>query len=620
MIKNADKIKKIPFSAIILLILISILLMSSKNMIMSSASYPCATKITSANAVVSASDVSDSKTYNEKISLPHTFKHLDARTPVTVTTHVSLKADDQIFIKTVYSPAKVYLDGDLIYEFGKAENYPAFMKDPATELYMISTDGYTGDTELRIEYLSPVTRSSLTIYPPIYGAYKSLFFTLLNTYKWSFLIALLELCAGILFVFISILLLYYDKDVCKMIFHSGFFSFMVGMWSIGECNYTGVIIKNPTLLYLCAFIGLFSQIIPLLHFCKSAVGFKNPRPIIIVAEIITILDILACILQLSGTLAFSQSMYVFHIILPITLCFLTAYIAYEFVHNQNNRAKRLMIPVGILAIASCAEIINYFTKIMSSLSLLSQIGTIIFIVIMGNIMGLNISDMVKMKKENEKLVFDMNLLENSLAEQKRYNTMITRNEEITRKQRHDLRHQLVVIKELAKDTNPTLTEYLDSLIHSIPHAPKKYCENKAVNSIISHYGAICANESIALETKLNVPESEDSVLDNDLCLVFGNLIENAIEACRRLDNDGCFIRLSADIRYKTLIITMDNSFDGHFKIRDGKYLSSKRNDFGIGLSSIQSVAQKYGGDTEFVAKNRVFQSSLYFQIYTHSIK
>ena len=620
MIINTDKIKKIPFSAIILLILISVLLMSSKKMIMSSANYPYATKITSANAVVSASDVSDSKTYNEEISLPHTFKHLDARTPVTVTTHVSLKADDQIFIKTVYSPAKVYLDGDLIYEFGKAENYPAFMKDPATEQYMISTDGYTGDTELRIKYLSPVTRSSLTIYPPIYGAYKSLLFTLLNTYKWSFLIAILELCAGILFVFISILLLYYDKDVCKMIFHFGFFSFMFGMWSIGECNYTGVLVKNPTLLYLCAFIGLFSQIIPLLHFCKSAVGFKNPRPIIIVAEIITILNILACILQLSGTLAFSQSMYVFHIILPITLCFLTAYIAYEFVHNQNNRAKRLMIPVGILAVASCAEIINYLTKIMSSLSLLSQIGTIIFIVIMGNIMGLNISDMVKMKKENEKLVFDMNLLENSLAEQKKYNTMITRNEEITRKQRHDLRHQLVVIKELAGDTNPTLTEYLDSLIHSIPHAPKKYCENKAVNSIISHYGAICANESISLETKLNVPESEDSILDNDLCLVFGNLIENAIEACRRLDNDGCFIRLSADIRYKTLIITMDNSFDGHFKIRDGKYLSSKRNDFGIGLSSIQSVAQKYGGDTEFVAKNGVFQSSLYFQIYTHSIK
>ena len=230
-------------------------------------------------------------------------------------------------------------------------------------------------------------------------------------------------------------------------------------------------------------------------------------------------------------------------------------------------------------------------------------------------MGLNISDMVKMKKENEKLVFDMNLLENSLAEQKKYNAMIAKNEEITKKQRHDLRHQLIVIKELAGNKNPSLTEYLDSLIHSIPHVPKKYCENKAVNSIISHYAAICADEAIMLETKLNVPESDNPVLDNDLCLVFGNLIENAIEACRRLNNSGCFIRLNADIRYKTLIITMDNSFDGHFTVRNGKYISSKRNDVGIGLSSIRSVAVKYGGETEFKTKDDVFQSSLYFQLY-----
>ena len=98
MIKITDKIKKIPFSAIILLILISVLLMSSKHMIMSRASYPNATKITSATAVVEASDDSDSKSFNGEITLPYTFRHLDARTPVTVTTHVSLNADDQIFI------------------------------------------------------------------------------------------------------------------------------------------------------------------------------------------------------------------------------------------------------------------------------------------------------------------------------------------------------------------------------------------------------------------------------------------------------------------------------------------------------------------------------------------
>lgn len=615
--KKISAIRNIPYLTIILLTLICILLLSSKNMIMSQASYPEATIVSSAYAVVEGSD-SD----KEEITFPHTFKHLSPRTHVTVTTHINLNKDDPIYIKTVYSPAKVYLDDELIYEFGRTENYPSYMKDPATEGYLIGTDGHSGDTELRIEYLSPVTRSSLTVYSPIYGAYKSLFFTLLKLNKWSFFIALLELAAGVLFIFISLMLLYYDKEVCKMIFHFGFFSLMAGMWSIGECNYTGVIVKNPTLLYLCAFIGLFSQMIPLLYFCRLAVGFKNDKPIIVIAKLLTVLDLVACVLQLSGTVALSQSMYVFHVILPLILCFLTAYIILEAVRSQNSRAKRLMVPVFILALASCAEIINYHLKFVASLSLLYQIGTLLFIIIMGIVMGLNISDMLSIKRENERLIFDMNLLEHSLLEQKKYNSLITTNEQLFKKQRHDLRHQLVAIKGLANTENKQLNEYLDSLIHSIPSAPVSYCENRVVNSILSYYSAICRNENIALETKLIVPETDDAALDNDLCLVFGNLVENAIEACRRMDTldssdetPSRFIRLHAHIHYKTLIITMDNSFDGRVSIQNGKYRSSKRNDYGIGLSSIRSVAGKYDGDVAFEAADGIFQSSVYLQIY-----
>lgn len=76
-----------------------------------------------------------------------------------------------------------------------------------------------------------------------------------------------------------------------------------------------------------------------------------------------------------------------------------------------------------------------------------------------------------------------------------------------------------------------------------------------------------------------------------------------------------FIRLHAHVHYKTLIITMDNSFDGHVSIQNGKYRSSKRDDYGIGLSSIRSVAGKYDGDVAFEAADGIFQSSVYLQIY-----
>lgn len=58
-----------------------------------------------------------------------------------------------------------------------------------------------------------------------------------------------------------------------------------------------------------------------------------------------------------------------------------------------------------------------------------------------------------------------------------------------RQQRHDLRHQLTAIRGLAGEDNPPLNQYIDSLLHDIPVAPRTYCEKQAVNAIVSHYAA-----------------------------------------------------------------------------------------------------------------------------------
>lgn len=58
-----------------------------------------------------------------------------------------------------------------------------------------------------------------------------------------------------------------------------------------------------------------------------------------------------------------------------------------------------------------------------------------------------------------------------------------------RQQRHDLRHQLNAIRGLAGEDNHPLNQYIDSLLHDIPVAPRTYCEKQAVNAIVSHYAA-----------------------------------------------------------------------------------------------------------------------------------
>ena len=183
-----------------------------------------------------------------------------------------------------------------------------------------------------------------------------------------------------------------------------------------------------------------------------------------------------------------------------------------------------------------------------------------------------------------------------------------------RQQRHDLRHQLTAIRGLAKEDNAPLMDYLDNLLNAIPAVPQVYCENSAVNAIVSHYAALCQEQGIETDIRLFIPSQTEQISDAELCVIFGNLMENALEACGRMAEGKKFLRLGSRVHLGLLTIIMENSFDGQVKQEHGKYVSRKRDDYGVGLSSIQAVAKKRGGGAQFEVEDRVFRSSVHVQI------
>lgn len=190
---------------------------------------------------------------------------------------------------------------------------------------------------------------------------------------------------------------------------------------------------------------------------------------------------------------------------------------------------------------------------------------------------------------------------------------LKQNIEQTKEQRHDLRHQLAVIRSYSESgNNSKLTGYLDTLIAAIPDQHGvSYCENPAVNAIVSHYAALAEKSGIELTIKLIVPEHTESISNTNLCVIFGNLLENAIEACERMTEGKRFIRLYSRLQHKTLTIAVDNSFDGTVRKQGERLLSSKRTDFGIGTASVTAVAEKHGGGASFEVDGSVFKVSAY---------
>lgn len=186
----------------------------------------------------------------------------------------------------------------------------------------------------------------------------------------------------------------------------------------------------------------------------------------------------------------------------------------------------------------------------------------------------------------------------------------------TKAQRHDLRHQLMVIRSYSESgNNNKLTDYLNTLIGENPYWQSAvYCENAAVNAIVSHYAALAEKSEIKLSALLTVPGHSEQISDTNLSVIFGNLLENAIEACDRMTDGEKFIRLNSRLQFNTLTITIDNSFDGKLTTQEGRLLSRKRTDYGTGTASITTVAEKHGGNASFETEGTVFKASVYVRV------
>lgn len=551
----------------------------------------------------------------QDITLPHSFQPLSARTPVTLTTAFMPKSGDFLYIKSVYAPLKVYANDELIYEYGQVGSYPAFLKDPATGVEIVPLPDTSRHITLRMEYLSPVSRNVLTIHPVMLGSESAILNSLVTTLGAPFGFSLIQMFMGVLLLLVALFVTFFERKGLTFLW-LGLFAFLSGLWAFGECNLSGIFIHNPTLLYLFAFCGLFMMPIPLFYFGLNVVEFHDRRPLLYTAYAMTGVAAISLLLQLFGVLALSKTMYLFQILLMVSFLFFSAILLYEGVRYKNQAARRFLLPISAIAIFCVLEWVNYQIRFTNVIAILFQIGVMIFVLVTGVIGGFLVRDALRLARQKQQLDFEVSLMETQISEQKRHYALFLQNEQAINAQRHDLRHQMAVIRSYSEDGNLSkLTDYLDTLIAEIPNRQgAEYCENAAVNAIVSHYATLAEKSGIALSVKLTVPEHIEHISDTSLCVIFGNLLENAIDACDRMTEGERFIRLYSRLHYNNLFITMDNSFDGTASMKDGRLLSSKRTDYGTGTASITTVAEKHGGGVSFETEGLVFQSSVYVRV------
>lgn len=163
--------------------------------------------------------------------------------------------------------------------------------------------------------------------------------------------------------------------------------------------------------------------------------------------------------------------------------------------------------------------------------------------------------------------------------------------------KHDYHNHIQTMKAYRKlNEDVKLDEYLDDLDDDLTNVDTLIKSgNVMVDAILNSKLSLAGNREININAKAAVP-SELSISEIDLCIILGNLLDNAMEACLKLANEeDRHIRVYIDIKRDQLYISVTNTSGQKVNKQNGRYLSGKVGNHGFGLMRVDRLVDKYGG-------------------------
>lgn len=174
--------------------------------------------------------------------------------------------------------------------------------------------------------------------------------------------------------------------------------------------------------------------------------------------------------------------------------------------------------------------------------------------------------------------------------------------------RHDYRHHIQAMKVHAvKGEYPELTAYLDMLDEDLTNVETVIkTGNRMADAILNSKLSLAAEKKITVKADARIPVAL-TVSELDLCIILGNLLDNAMEACMELPESQRLIRLYMEIKGNYLYISLINTAAGKKK-RD--FHTTKGTGHGLGLMRIDEIIKKYDGHLTRASEDEAFSTEI----------
>ena len=189
--------------------------------------------------------------------------------------------------------------------------------------------------------------------------------------------------------------------------------------------------------------------------------------------------------------------------------------------------------------------------------------------------------------------------------------MLTEQYRQSERLRHDMKNHIIALSALFQNKEwEKMGDYLKNMEGSGLEDGGDMTGNKALDALLYQKRKRANEKNIKWECDVQMPKGY-SINEFDLCVLFGNILDNALEACGRMRcGENCFINVQAKTVKKCFLIEVKNSVD--MVEKNTAVFTNKENprEHGIGLLNVGDVVHEYNGVLNIESEKGIFITSV----------
>ena len=177
--------------------------------------------------------------------------------------------------------------------------------------------------------------------------------------------------------------------------------------------------------------------------------------------------------------------------------------------------------------------------------------------------------------------------------------------------RHDYHNHMQVMKAwLSMGNLEEVRTYLDQLEKELDRVDTVVRSgNLMVDAILNSKLTLARRQKISVNCKVKVPE-QIAVEDVDMCVILGNLLDNALEACVQTQEFQRFLRIYMTVNGSQLYLSVQNSAREEPGFNQRNYITEKRGNHGLGMKRVKAAVDRYGGYLNLANEPGIFAAEV----------